>query len=202
MPVYSCLLEMGEDSDVALLGTEMGVWASDNAGSGNWYEAAPAIGDVQVMALKQQTTYKRSYTLTFVDPVTEIPFFEVYPEVENYGHIYAATYGRGVFHVAVNDYVDINENNETARRQSLQFGVYPNPLVDLAKINFYLEEKADVQVQIYNLAGQQVFSQEYMSLKSGNNEIPVSVQHLTEGTYVVQLTSGNTTGTNKIVVVK
>ena len=126
----------------------------------------------------------------------------MYPEVENYGHIYAATYGRGVFHVSVDDYVDIKENNEAALRQSLQFGVYPNPLVDLANINFYLEEKADVQVQIYNLAGQQVFSQEYMSLKSGNNEIPLSVQHLTEGTYIIQLTSGNTTGTNKIVVIK
>ncbi|MEZ5082844.1 MAG: T9SS type A sorting domain-containing protein [Bacteroidales bacterium] len=202
MPVYSCLLEMDEDSDIALLGTEMGIWASDNAGSGNWYAIAPEIGDVQVMDLMQQSIYKRSFTLTYYDPVTEIPYYEVYPEVKNYGHIYAATYGRGVFHVAINDYVGIDESHETASKQSIQFEVYPNPSVAFASISFYLVEKADVEVQIYNLSGQRVFTQKFSSVKSGSNEIPVDVQKLTEGTYIVQLTSGNTTGTNKIVVVK
>ena len=202
MPVYSCLLEMGENSDIALLGTEMGIWASDNAASGNWYAAAPVIGDVPVMALKQQSRFKRSFTLTYYDPVTLLPFYEVYPEVANYGHIYAATYGRGVFHVAINDYVGIDENEVTAEKQSLKFGIYPNPLVDLATINFYLEDKADVQVQVYNLAGQSVFSEIYSSMKQGKNEVRVNVQHLKEGTYIVQLSSGIKTGTNKIVVVK
>ncbi|MCD4697133.1 MAG: T9SS type A sorting domain-containing protein [Bacteroidales bacterium] len=202
MPVYSCLLEMGEDTDVALLGTEMGIWASDDVGSGDWYMAAEEIADIPVLALKQQTTYKSSFTLTFYDPSTNEPFWQIYEEVENYGDIYAATHGRGVFRVDVEDYVGIEEKEISKTKNTIDLSIYPNPSTDLVKLKFYLENKADVQLNIFDLSGRLVLSREFLSLPKGKSELPVNVQNLREGTYLVQLVSGNNIGINKIVVVK
>ncbi|MCF8369363.1 MAG: T9SS type A sorting domain-containing protein [Bacteroidales bacterium] len=202
MPVYSSLLEMGEDTDMALLGTEMGVWASDDPATGIWYEAAEEIGDVPVMALKQQSSYKGSFTLTFFDPATGSPYWEIFPETENYGDIYAATHGRGVFRVDVEEYVGIKEQKYAEKHNNIQLSVYPNPASDIAIIEVQLSSRMDIQVNVFDLAGKLVISEKYTSIDQNNNKIPVKIQGLNEGTYLIQVVSGNKVGINKIVVVK
>ncbi len=99
MPVYSSVLEMQANTDIAIIGTEEGIWMSDDVSTGEWYQASTGMGKVPVMDLKQQTNYKGSFTITTYDPVTNEPSYEIFTEIKNYGMIYAATHGRGIFRV-------------------------------------------------------------------------------------------------------
>ncbi len=94
MPVYSSVLEMGEGTDIAIIGTEEGLWMSDDVATGEWYDVSGSIGKIPVMDLKQQWLFKARFTITYYDPGTGEPLYEVYEATDNYGLIYAATHGR------------------------------------------------------------------------------------------------------------
>ena len=93
MPVYSSLIER-ETGDV-IIGTERGIYRTDNINNPDWVADGFMMGEVPVMELKQQLLYHEDEQT--VNVTEEGIFVKDYPGVHNTGVIYAATYGRGVF---------------------------------------------------------------------------------------------------------
>ncbi|MEZ5027034.1 MAG: T9SS type A sorting domain-containing protein [Chitinophagales bacterium] len=87
--------------------------------------------------------------------------------------------------------------NET-EMQFDALNVYPNPARDNVNINFSLKDYKDVKVELYNLAGQTVYYNEFNNIKDQQTSIDLS--QLMSGTYLLkfQLPEGNTF--RKIVV--
>ncbi len=71
------------------------------------------------------------------------------------------------------------------------FNTYPNPVIDVLNIAY---SKNITGVEVYNLLGQQVFSQ-----KSDANISQVDLSHLAKGAYMVKMTSENLVNTKKII---
>jgi hypothetical protein len=202
MPVYSSVLEMQPDNDVAIIGTEEGIWMSDNVSTGEWYPAFTGIGKVPVMALKQQTNYKGSFTITTYDPVTNEPFYEIFNDIKNYGIIYAATYGRGIFRAE--KYFTVGEDEIPAKQNAtdVNLSVFPNPASNNIYVSFELLHNSDVQLKIYDLSGKILYSRNITDLNKGNQTFEVKVNSLARGSYVLQLITENNISTSKLVIVK
>ena len=201
MPVYSGILELDPATDVAIIGTELGIWASDNVSSGTWYYAGGEIGQLPVMDIVQQRYFKPGYYITFQDPVTNEQFYEIYPETENIGDIYVATFGRGIYKVDM-DYVGIDDNNLSDANQTQNMQIYPNPTVNNFKVSFTLENSLDSKINVYDLSGRLVITRDFGKLAKGKHELPVGTTSLNNGTYILQLVTGGSITTDKIIILK
>lgn len=199
MPVYSSILEMHTD-DAAVIGTEEGIWVSDDVASGEWYQSSAALGNVPVFALKQQTFYKNNITITHTDPVTG-DFYEVYPAIANYGMIYAATHGRGVFREESFKEVGI-DNPIIVKNNISEIKIYPNPVVNTANLTFNVKQKNNVELNIFDINGRQVGTYHYNDINTGSNTITFDVSHFIKGTYIVKLNDGTRITTSKFVIAK
>jgi len=201
MPVYSSVLEMNESTNVAIIGTEKGIWISEDVASGEWYKASAGIFEVPVMYLKQQTVYKGRFTITYYDPATGDPFYEIFPEIKNYGMIYSATYGRGTFR---NEYFHILGEEEhtfvSSEKQGLT--IFPNPVVHSGNVSCYLYQAGNAQINIFDMQGRIVKTVNYNKLQTGNNTLKFDVETLNKGTYILQLVAGSKSSTSKFVIIK
>lgn len=202
MPVYASIIVMDENNNQVLVGSEMGVWATDNINNGEWYFASPEIGRLPVMAIKQRTYYKSKFTLTYYDPATGAPSYETYPEMKNYKDIFVATHGRGVFRYNANA-VGIDEAATPGSGQGI-FGMalYPNPATTAININLDLQTKTDVEIRVFDFAGRMLFSESLGLLPTGEQSHRVNISSLNEGTYLMQCISGNSITSKKFIVVK
>jgi hypothetical protein len=205
MPAYSSILEMDVENNVAIIGTEEGIWMTENITAANptWYDASGTMGKVPVLALKQQTNSKPSFTIANVDPGTGTTIYEIYPEITNYGMIYAATHGRGIFRDETYGKVGIDENQANGGSSNIKtLTIYPNPASDFITVKFDLENNIPVQINIFDLSGRLVQQQYENSLNKGKQTIHLNTQALNRGTYLVKVVAGNEISTAKLIIVE
>lgn len=202
VPIYSGILEMDGNSDQAIIGTEMGVWVSDNVAGGQWYFASQEIGRIPVMAIKQRTFYKPQFAVAYYDPSTGAATYDIYPEMKNYKDIYIATHGRGVFKFDV-DAVGIDESPAAEQMGSrLNMEVYPNPAATRISLEVNLTDRQNVRIDVFDFAGRLVLTQNSGQLPAGLQEIELNISSLNEGTYLMQCSAGSSVGSKKFIVVK
>lgn len=79
--------------------------------------------------------------------------------------------------------------------------IYPNPVNNIAKIDFSLEKNAVVKTSIVNVLGETVITQAY-NLSAGNHQIDLDVTDVTSGVYFIQLEMNGQTNTQKITITK
>lgn len=81
------------------------------------------------------------------------------------------------------------------------FIVFPNPVSDqYLNVSLDLEESLDVNVGLYNLAGQSVIGLENHALNSGNNRIRLNVTEIPTGIYHLNITSEKGIITERILI--
>ncbi len=78
--------------------------------------------------------------------------------------------------------------------------IFPNPAKNLAGVAFTVKAASKVKVAIFNMVGQEVKSSDFGSVASGSYELPIDISSLKAGIYLVSVTAGNTTHTQKLVV--
>jgi hypothetical protein len=202
MPVFSSVLEMQSNSDIAIIGTEKGIWKSEDVSGGVWSSEHNGMGIVPVMALKQQIKEKPSFTVILIDPGTNDTIKEEYTAINNYGMIYAATYGRGIFRLE--KYYTLGEEEVAADKKSfpMNLSIFPNPASNNIKIDFNLDSKSDVQCRIFDLEGRIMISKVFNTINKGHQQFEVEVNSLSRGTYLLLLTAGDQKGSAKLVIMK
>lgn len=197
MPVYSSLIEMN-NSNIVILGTELGIYTTQNLeGDVVWTLESGEIGKIPVSEIQQQRVYKAGMIITPDDPNSS-PV--VYPSIENYGNIYIATYGRGVwrnetFYQPVSIEEQITQNTESKSEPM----VYPNPVLNNAKLTFKLNSHSAVKVKVYNLNGMLV-KQINQQLPKGEQQITFPCNDLGSGAYIIQVHAGNQVFKSKFIV--
>ncbi len=187
MPVYSALV-IWDNSGACLVGTEYGVYSTDNISSTNptWtVQNNNGMSNVPVYMLRQQTH-------------ENIWGHNVY----NHGHIYAATHGRGIFKTSsFAGPVAIEERPTVENKPTIQgINVYPNPSVDIANVNYTLNSKSDVQIKVYNLQGSLIINENIKNQYQGTHNYSIDANRLEAGTYIISVSAGNKRNTSKLVV--
>lgn len=195
MPVYASLIEM-ETGDV-ILGTERGIYRTQNISNPEWVADGHCLGEVPVMELKQQLLFHADER---IENVTEEGVFVTeYPGVYNTGVIYAATYGRGVFRCEnyKKEFADVPENNEI---ENVAVSIYPNPVSSQATINFELGENCNVSYQVFDLMGRMVMNQAVGRMAEGEHQVNINVDNLSAGSYILRLNQGARNSSVKFLV--
>ena len=187
VPTYAALIDKN-NGDRVLIGTDLGVFISENAFSAagssvSWTEENIGMGRIPVFTLEQMVF---DYTVA-----------------SNDGKIYAGTHARGVFEtdrfVSVDNIKDVDEN-EIDLEDGLK--IYPNPVTYFASIEFKMASRADVRIQVYSLNGRLVLDEQYGNQSAGKNTVQVDLSDLSNGTYIVRAISGDQVATNKLLIHK
>jgi hypothetical protein len=181
LPVYSSLIEMSS-SNRLIIGTEYGIWTTGNPGENTtWARENNGMGDVPVFMLRQQL-------------LSQWP-------INNYGVIYAASFGRGLF--KSENFVGIDDFDHTSPLVEQQIQLYPNPADDQVNVSFELDHSGTVQLQLFDLNGRKIFDVIKMeNAIAGDYIIPVDCQDLRPGTYIIHMIAGNKSASSKFVVVR
>jgi len=158
--------------DLILIGTDLGVFARDMS-VGGWVEQNQGMDRVPVLQIIQVPYYgQTTYT-------------------------YLGTYGRGVFHTA--SLVGIGKvDNDIVNGLS----VFPSPVSDVATVKFTLQHAGDLVIRVFDLNGKEVLTKQELKQTSGIHSYTIGLNNLMLGTYIVNVTSGSSSNSQKIVVMR
>jgi hypothetical protein len=87
------------------------------------------------------------------------------------------------------------KNNELA-----SVTLYPNPVKDLAKVSVNLKQSADVSVELTNLVGQRVISQNKGNMNAGFQQFSIDASSLSSGVYFMTVRVNGQKFTQKMIV--
>lgn len=197
MPVYTSLVELN-NSDRVILGTELGIWSTDATGSNpTWTHETSGIPDVPVFDLKQQTMSQLEFAIPIVSGFDTT--YEVFPAINNYGVIYAASHGRGLFRC--DNFVSRNDREPIASAFNSTLSLYPNPARESVTLGFTAPSTDMVHIQLFDMGGRILRSTNLNISQAGKNTYSMNLAGLQNGTYLVRVLSGmQTLGVNKLVV--
>jgi len=85
---------------------------------------------------------------------------------------------------------------------NFNLNVYPNPINSIATIAFDLKESSNAILNIYDIVGKNVYSNNLGMAKQGVNLVDFDGSKLNAGMYIVKLTVNNQTITKKITISK
>jgi len=183
MPVYSSLIEM-HNSNYVIIGTEEGVFSTNNIGATNveWTMENTGMDRVPVLMIRQQT--------------------KNLPEIANFGSIYIATHGRGIFRSDRFVGIPENESPSASMNENSLVKIFPNPVTSTTNFEFNLKANSNVVIEVYNLSGQIVKSVNVMSCQAGMNTVLFDATTLSKGNYIVRMKAGKQNILGRFVVVK
>ena len=193
MPVYDAEIAYSDNNKV-VIGTEWGVWTTDNAFSAangatvQWTdESGNGMAHVPVFAVEQQ--YLHSW------------------EAVNSGDMYLGTHGRGFYKTS--DFGGINvavEENEDEISEAEGFvsdlNVYPNPMNGNGTFSFKLNENVETTIKVFNLTGSLVKTINLGMKTKGDHTERFDASDLSIGSYVISLESGSERKVAKFIVTR
>jgi hypothetical protein len=168
-PVYSGLIEMAGNN--ALVGTDYGVFSISNLNTGTpqWAADMKNVGDVRVTDIRQQVIHDY--------------------HILNYGVIYLASYGRGLWMDTTYQVVGIDPMPvKTAAYGALKLN--PNPVKDVVNISYANETSCSLAATVYDLAGRIILSTGFGNQPKGTFTGKLVVSSLPQGTYIVKVGNG------------
>ena len=186
MPCYDVVIDkMDESGQTMVLGTEYGVFATDNGGD-DWTMVNTNMGtgtdviSAPVHDVKQQWRESGNYS-----------------SVSNEGAIYVATHGRGIFR---SDLFLGSEDiiSEEATTNAPELLVYPNPATTGA-VSWQTDAmRGDFRMEMFDLNGR-VVRQEWVRGYAGEAR-NVNVNGLNAGTYIVRISNNRGHVMSKLMI--
>jgi len=187
MPVYEAIFDQTIASgNIIHAATELGMWTYRRP-SKSWEEANEGIGRVRILRVRQEDMNQRNC------PV-----------------IYIATHGRGAFRSAEgarNKGCDVDlpryvlDTEEYAVEVKNTLNVYPNPIEDVAKVDFNLEQSANINIRVLSMTGQLMQDYNFGRYGIGTHSLEIEKGNLAAGTYLMAMEIDRTAVVSKQIVV-
>jgi hypothetical protein len=185
MPIFSAIIN-AENPDVIVVGTEYGVYATDDNGS-SWTHCNN-IADGSVGSL----TYTPVHDLR-----QQVHANERFMHTENYGVIYAGTHGRGIFRSA--DYLNSTEDG-IDEVSSTNLNVFPNPTNAEAFAQINLDQPVNsASIKVFNISGALVSNINLGYTARGTHKVALNAESLSVGNYIVVFEANGKSSTGKFI---
>ena len=177
-PCLSILMDRN-DPNIVFVGSDFGLWVSDNGGSSFDFCDGP-FGKTPIFDLKQNW---RTWNEGCYKP----------------GQIYIGTHGRGIW--TTDEYLTLEEakDNTELNKSISDIIVYPNPVQSDATLSFSVKEDGNGTIKVYSLTGKLVKEITNVNLSAGENLISLSANELSNGTYIVNLSTNSDSKTTKFI---
>ncbi len=199
------------NEDMAMIGTEEGVYYTENFTSANptWTLINTGINSkVPVVKLIQQRNMLEDveshyYSKSYIKDSAVIDTVIIqYEGVYNHGWVYAATYGRGIFRTDAFGAkgTGIDRHSEVAAIEK-QLHIYPNPTDGQTVVEYDLDKDASsVSVSIYDVNGRRISYRNIGSRYKGTNQVSINCSSMAKGIYFVQVRTDEQVINGKVVV--
>lgn len=178
IPVYDAEISWENPAHI-VLGTEFGIWSTQNGNSATptWTENNDGFPRVPVFEMRQQETRRETWR---TGPT-----------------IYAGTHGRGIFK---------STNLLTSVRTPAKSGqvivkAYPNPTSDLLNLTIPVTKQDVLEIDVVNLQGQTVMRKEIRAVGTQTLETVLKVSELNAGTYFVSIRGAHHKSSTRFVKV-
>ena len=93
-----------------------------------------------------------------------------------------------------------NLTSVTETSGAIAFNLYPNPTNDIANISFELPESAPVSVNVYDMTGKLISTEQKGNLVAGQQNMQVDLSSLAAGIYRIELVTGSVRSNSRVVV--
>ncbi len=80
--------------------------------------------------------------------------------------------------------------------------IYPNPAKNVAIVALNLKSTVDVKIEVYNMAGQVVFTTQTENRNAGNSSMNINTSDFASGDYIVRVSIGNEVLNKKLTITK
>tara|TARA_R110002050_G_scaffold200591_1_gene335587 strand:- start:140816 stop:143893 length:3078 start_codon:yes stop_codon:yes gene_type:complete len=181
-PVYDPEYNIN-NTDQVLIGTELGLWVSDDVSGSvpTWTQQSAGIGNVRVVDVRQQ----------------RLPYYEA----SNFGRFYLGTFGRGIW--TSGDLVSVEEPwaEFNTPKDISNIKMYPNPVQGASKLSFDMPNNGAAQISIFDISGKLIQNQ-IRNFSEGTAVYDFNASSMPAGTYFVTVTAGDVQGHAKFIVVK
>lgn len=188
MPVYEAIFDQSvADGSIIHAATELGVWTY-RRNANTWEEVNDGVGRVRTLRIRQEDM-----------------------NGQNCPVIYIATHGRGAFRSAegarnngcdaeLPKYVlDIEDYELEEVKKTLT--VFPNPIEQVAKVNFSLDKSASINISILSMTGQLMQQYDFGRFGVGSQTVEIEKGNMAAGTYIMALEIDKTSVVSKQIVV-
>jgi hypothetical protein len=174
------------------------IWAASPEWMLSVDENGEAIGETPIFMLTQQRIAQEDVPVWEYDGIDSTL---IYVEgTDNYGVIYAATHGRGLFFTdQFQKPVGIGEPLP-GQHSGNDLIIYPNPVRDNAYVDLMLNEAIGVQVFIFDINGKLVVQNDLGKQPAGTMQYELNCSELPPGTYFLKMVTGRSIETAKFVV--
>ncbi len=188
MPVYASTFNFTGNQNQVILGTEMGIFTTDDIEAANvsWVQENNQFASVPVFDLRQDLTVR----------------YDLKDENDYEGTIYAATHGLGFWKTtSTANFVTIGQEEHEAPEVAdlVSLDVYPNPATDVINIELDLSSRMDVDIYVLDLNGKIVKQVRYDNLASTTESVELRVANLPHGAYVINMLAGKSVKTGKFI---
>ena len=95
----------------------------------------------------------------------------------------------------------IDEDSEVDKISDFIINLYPNPISNLARIDFNLPQQKNIDLELYNIKGQKVINLYSDTGNSGRNVINIDMSGISNGIYLLNLKSNNNILQSKKIIV-
>ncbi len=183
MPVFGCIIERDPTSDIIVIGTEYGVFTTDNLNgtATQWTACNDELGVVPVFDVRQQWRDWED------------------GRVNNPGAIYLGTHARGIWR---SDNVLSIHDDQISVDPILTLDnlfVFPNPVVNEAKLSFDINQSSGVKASVYDLNGRIIDVVSNQNRNAGSHTLSFDVSSYNVGTYFVVLETKNSKKVAKFI---
>jgi hypothetical protein len=94
----------------------------------------------------------------------------------------------------------ISVNDLIAPKKTINLSVYPNPVSDNINFTHNFEKNTNARVNVTDLSGRTVLSQNLGHIKAGERNFSLDVSKLSAGMYTIELSAGEFSATSKFTV--
>jgi len=186
MPVYTGMFELSNPG-IVILGTDFGVFSTNDisAASPSWTVQNTGTGNVPVTMIKQQT----NQGLYYYRP-------------DNYGDLYLASFGRGLFFDDTFNVILGTDPIYTKPAAENRLKIQPNPFTNEVIISYKIGKTAPVHAMVYDLSGRMIFSTSFGTRQPGEYTQALNLESLSNGTYIIKLDYGTGSSFGKALKIK
>lgn len=132
---------------------------------------------------------------------TQSGIFELTLDVKGFafvfGNLVEAEHSFTGYRIAVIEGLSISENIQASTLAQVRN--VPNPFASRTAFEFQLGRAGEVEIQVFNLLGEELWAQ-HIQGKTGLNKVPFESGDLQEGVYLYKIRSGKETFTGRMVV--
>ncbi len=173
MPFYSSMIDRW-DSTIMLVGTDLGVFATNDGGATwNYQDGLPRMPAFMIKQIAQYTNG---------NPAADI---------------YIATHGRGLWKSST--LTGVHDLKSSTR---VDINIYPNPTQDVATVSCNLNKSSIVILDIYNIQGQKIRTENFGTQASGIHSFSMNCSTIPSGTYFMNVTVGSDKSTKKFIIAR